>query len=67
MGVNDSYINAFNSCKNMLINSEEREIYMLSEIENIEKFKDVLINLTKEIEMREIKLIEIKNIFSKRK
>ena len=45
----------------------KREIYMLSEIENIEKFKDVLINLTKEIEMREIKLIEIKNIFSKRK
>ena len=65
MGVNDNYINAFNSCKNMLINSDEREIYMISEIENIEKFKDIIINLTKEIEMREIKLIEIKNIFEK--
>ena len=65
MGVNENYINSFNTYKNMIINSDEREMYMISEIENLEKFKDVLINLIKEIEMREVKLAEIKNIFDR--
>ena len=65
LGVNDNYINIFNSYKNLLTNFEEKEIYILNEIENLEKFKDIGVNLGKEIEMREAKLSDIKNIFEK--
>ena len=65
LGVNDNYITFFNSCKNMIINSEEKEIYIKNEIENLERFNDILLNLKKDIEMRENKLIEIKNLFDK--
>ena len=65
LGASENYINLFNSYKNLITNYEEKEIYILNEIENLEKFKDIVINLTKEIEMRETKLIEIKNIFEK--
>ena len=65
LGVNDNYITNFNSYKNMLNNTDEKKVYMLNEIENLEKFKDVLSNLSKEINIRESKLGEIKNLFDK--
>ena len=63
LGVSDNYINLFNSYKNIITNFDEKELYILNEIENLEKFKDIIINLTKEIDMRETKLVEIKSIF----
>ena len=63
LGVSDNYINLFNSYKNLITNFEEKELYILNEIENLEKVKDIIINLAKEIDMRETKLVEIKNIF----
>ena len=65
LGVNDNYINNFNSFKNSIINSEEKGIFLKNEIENLEKIKDILMNLSKEIERREINLIELKNLFEK--
>ena len=65
LGVNENYIYNFNVYKNMLNNNEEKLIFILNEIENLEKFKDILNNLIKEIDIRENKLIEIKNIFEK--
>ena len=65
LGVNENYINKFNSYKNMLNTLEDKKIFMLSEIENLEKFRDILNNLSKEIDMRENKLIELKSLFDK--
>ena len=65
LGVNDNYIYNFNSYKNMITNTDEKKIYLLNEIENLEKFKDILSNLNKEINIRENKLTEIKNLFEK--
>lgn len=63
LGVNENYINKFNSFKNLIINSEEKENFLKNEIENLERLKDILVNLNKEIEMREIKLGELKILF----
>ena len=63
LGVNENYINHFNTFKNLIINSEEKENFLKNEIENLERLKDILINLNKEIEMREIKLGELKILF----
>ena len=63
LGVNENYINHFNSFKNLIINSEEKENFLKNEIENLERLKDILINLNKEIELREIKLGELKILF----
>ena len=65
LGVNENYIHNFNSYKNLLINPEEKRIFVSNEIENLEKFQETLINLRKEIDIRENKLGEIKNIFEK--
>ena len=49
----------------MLINPEEKRIFISNEIENLEKFQETLINLRKEIDIRENRLSEIKSIFEK--
>ena len=65
LGVSEYYINNFNSYKNMIINAEEKEQFIINEIENLEKFKDIIYNLSKEIEIRENKLPEIKSLLEK--
>ena len=65
LGVNENYIYYFNINKKMLINTEEKKFFILNEIENLEKFKDIITNLSKEISIREHKLNEIKNLFDK--
>ena len=65
LGVNENYISIFNSYKKKLINSEDKKIFVLNEIENLEYFKDITINLSKEIEIRESKIEEIKDLFDR--
>ena len=65
LGVNENYIYNFNVYKNMLNNPEEKNMFILNEIENLEQFKDVLNNLSKNINIREKKLVELKNLFYK--
>ena len=65
LGVNENYIYNFNLYKNMLSNPEEKNMFILNEIENLEQFKDVLNNLSKNINIREKKLVELKNLFYK--
>lgn len=64
-GVSESYINNFNSYKNIIINSDEKDIFIINEIENLENIRDIMTNLSKEIELRENKLIDLKNLFEK--
>ena len=63
LGVDENYINNFNLYKNKVINPEEKKFFLLNEIENLESFKDIIINLSKEIEIRENKIIEVENLF----
>ena len=65
LGVNSSYINNFNLYKNIIINQEEKENFLINEIENLEKVKDILMNLRKDIKLRETKLIELKSLFER--
>ena len=65
LGVNENYINNFNSYKNLIINPDEKGNFIKNEIENLEKFKDIIMNLSKEIERRETNLIELKNLLEK--
>ena len=65
LGVNSNYINNFNQYKNIKKNKEERENFLINEIENLEKVKDILMNLRKDIKLRETKLIEIKSLFER--
>ena len=65
LGVNSNYINNFNQYKNIITNQEEKENFLINEIENLEKVKDILMNLRKDIKLRETKLIELKNLFER--
>ena len=65
LDVNKRYIHNFNLYKNKLNNPEDKKIFMINEIENLENFNDILINLSKEIEIRENKLTDLKSLFDK--
>ena len=60
--VKDNYINIFNKQKNNFYNSEEITDFLILEIENLKKFEDILIKLSKEIESREKNIGQIKDI-----
>ena len=65
MGVNENYIYNFNLYKNLLNNPEEKNNFILNEIENLEQFKEVLNILSKNINIREKKLVDLKKLFGK--
>ena len=65
LGVNENYISNFNSIKNNFINIEEKNNLIISEIEYLVKFKDILDNLVKVIGIRENKLNELKILLEK--
>ena len=62
LGVKSDYINIFNFQKNNIYNEEEKTDLIILEIENIKKFEDILIKLSKEIESREKSINDIKNL-----
>ena len=62
LGVRQDYINLFNYQKDNLVNEEEKIDFLILEIENIKKFEDILIKLSKEIDSREKSLNDIKNL-----
>ena len=62
LGVKLDYINIFNFQKNHFISEEEKIDFIILEIENIKKFEDILIKLSKEIESREKCILNIKNL-----
>ena len=62
LGVKSDYINIFNFQKNNIYDSEEKTDLIILEIENIKKFEDILIKLSKEIDSREKSINEIKNL-----
>ena len=62
LGVKCDYINIFNLQKNNFVNEEEKIDFIILEIENIKKFEDILIKLSKEIESREKYIKDIKQL-----
>ena len=62
LGVKDNYIRIFKSQINNFCNSEETIDFLILEIENLKKFEDILIKLSKEIESREKNIELIKNL-----
>ena len=62
LGIKNNYINNFNSQKNNFNNTEEKTDFMILEIENLKKFEDILIKLSKEIESREKNIMTVKNL-----
>ena len=63
--IKNSYINIFNSQKNNFNNIEELVDFLILEIENLKKFEDIMIKLSKEIESRERNINQIKNLCEK--
>ena len=65
LGVNESYISNFNSLKNKIINSEEKNNLIITEIEYLERFRNILENFSEDIVKRENKLDELKTKLEK--
>ena len=63
--IKNNYINIFNSQKKNFDNTDELIDFLILEIENLKKFEDIMIKLSKEIESRERNIIQIKNLCEK--
>ena len=63
LGIKDNYINIFKTQKNNITNPDEKLDFMISEIENLKRFEEILIALSTEIEGREKNINMIKNFF----
>ena len=62
LGVRTDYINIFNFQKNNFDNEEEKTDFLILEIENLKKFEDILIKLSKEIDSREKNINDIRKL-----
>ena len=62
-GIKENYINVFNSIKNNINDLEDKSDFIISEIENLKKFEEILLKLSEEIENREKNINMIKNFF----
>ena len=62
LGIKDNYINIFRLQKNNFVNTDEEIEFLILEIENLKKFEDILIKLSKEIESREKNIDNIKKL-----
>jgi len=62
LGVRTDYINVFNFQKNNFDNEEEKTDFLILEIENLKKFEDILIKLSKEIDSREKNINDIRKL-----
>ena len=63
--IKNNYIDIFNLQKKNFNNIEELVDFLILEIENLKKFEDIMIKLSKEIESRERNISQIKNIIEK--